>query len=396
MMVAVPRWSIRRMYVVLFLGSVTIYSVAALSTTKDQLVNGIMRRESGSEDNEGVDDGHEDLPKSAVLGAMSEGTETVKVATVKVAVNDSFPYSMSSDAFEFRIAPLRYGSCKHGTTVTLSSLDEDWKTCAARIQSRVGLLSCQRRRANMLWPRDKKYAPDGDVQWYPCQCCQADMFEEGGPIVKNSDTVWNLVWDHECTSTYTGETSCDPIKDKHPMGYALCEGGDCTKDDDRWTCCHTFAENCSSVQVNTNNAEQVLQGSWGQPYYPSLYKKPSNKVGAQDCGLKSKRPAMPKTLLAINRLTMIMKTWPSTVSFAWLGLFKNPVSKKWGWDDGTNITDEAFKHMPWAEGEPSDVTPQRGCIDRVTGKWYGCSWSVYLRIVCETWNHEGNGVKTWD
>lgn len=386
MMVAVPHWSIRRTFGVLFLGSITIYSVAALSST-NQIVNGIsiMRRESDSVDNEGVEDGHEDIPKSAVLGAMSEGTKTVKET-----VNHSFPYSMESDSFEFRIAPLRYGGCQHGTTVTLSALDQDWKTCAARVHSRVGLLSCQRRRANMLWPRDKKYAPDGNVQWYPCQCCQSDMFENRGPMINKTDTVWNLVWDHDCNTTYNAENqnACDRTHDQHPMGYAVCEGGDCAKDDDRWTCCHTFAENCSSIQdVNTNNAEEVLQGSWGRPYYPSITRHRSNRVGAQDCGSHSKRPAMPKTLLAQNRLTMTLKTWPQSVSFGWLGLFKDPLSKRWRWDDGTNITDEEVKAFPWADGEPSDVTPQRGCVDRNTGKWYGCSWSVHLRIICETWKN---------
>jgi len=311
---------------------------------------------------------------------------------VTLNTSEHFPFT-TEDAFEFRVAPIRWGQCARGKTVQLSSSDKDYKSCAARVQSMVGEQSCSRRRGSMLWPRTATlYLIDQKTMWHPCECCADSVFTDSGPTVHPLDAIWNVVWNKDCVH-FMGEDSCGRSvpEDNHVLGTTVCQGGDCTPDNDRWTCCHEFWKgsygSCNASGEHNVTTEEVLQGaSWGGPYLPSEAIEPFNGVGAQACGTSGRRPAMPKTPDQRARLIKAMRNWPQGISFVWLGLLKDKKTSMWKWDDGTPLDPQPkFGELPWDVEEPSSHDNQRGCIDR-QGRWHGCSWSVSLRTACETFS----------
>lgn len=259
---------------------------------------------------------------------------------------------------------------------------------------------CSRRRGNMLWPRDKNFKPNNYTKWHPCRCCTDDAFNSSTQTASPEDNTWNVVWRSEC-ETMTKDKPCGP-SDNHQRGEAVCSGtGPCSRTDDRWTCCHAWAPDAygvlnhsrsgcaqcrGGVRTTENNVTEVFQNMrWGPPYTLSEVVVPYSGVH-QACGSQLRRPAQPKTPKAKAALVLAMKTWAKTVAnvhFVWLGLTHESEKGGWLWDDGTSLSLLHYK-APWGPKEPdSDVDAQRGCMDR-DGSWYGCSFSVQMRVACES------------
>lgn len=332
-----------------------------------------------------------------LLTKTIEGAATQK--EVKLRPTQNFPFRADDLAFEFEVAPLRWARCRKGQTVQLSSSDSDWQACAARVQSEVGEKFCSRRRGNMIWPKNTEYYLDNTTQDYPCECCADSPYKHHSHSVTKQDAIWNVLWKKDC-SNFTGENACgrSQPEDTHALDSAECEkGGACESTNNRWTCCDKRCHEIPAGQkgsclssnggINKINEESFSGTGWGPPYRPSEAIASYAEVDSQACGSMGRRPAMPKTRNERALLVAAMKSWSADIGFVWIGLTKGQrVTDKWLWDDQSPLDPTILPGKePWGLGEPSEHANQRGCIDVRNGTWHGCSFSVRLRIACESW-----------
>jgi len=185
-------------------------------------------------------------------------------------------------------------------------------------------------------------------------------------------------------------------EDDHSMFAAVCNGGNCDDTTDRWTCCD---ERCHHITPGTAHSCFTANGTvpiispddlhgtdWGEPYEASEAVRGYNAVNPTACGRTDKRPAMPKTPYAREKLAKAAMAWNRTISFLWLGLSKDPETSKWMWDDLELLEPQPDAGRdPWGADEPKDAFDhQRSCISTATGAWMSCSFAIHLRIACET------------